>query len=91
MPVFGVSPQDVKSKKKFAKKNALTFPLLADIDHKLADAYGVWGEKSFLGKKFMGVLRTTFVVGADGNIEHIWEKVKPEDHVKEVLAYLNGD
>jgi peroxiredoxin Q/BCP len=91
VPLFGVSPQDLKSKKKFSEKYNLIFPLLADIDHKLADAFGVWGEKSFLGKKYMGVHRTTFVIGADGKIEHVWEKVKPEDHAKEVLAYLNGD
>jgi peroxiredoxin Q/BCP len=88
--VLGVSPQDVKSKQKFADKYGLNFPLLADIDHGLADAYGTWVEKSMYGKKYMGVQRSTFVVGADGKIEHVWEKVKPEDHATEVLAYLSG-
>jgi thioredoxin-dependent peroxiredoxin len=88
--VLGVSPQDVKSKQKFIDKYNLNFPLLADLDHGLADAYGAWVEKSMYGKKYMGVQRSTFVIGADGKIEQVWEKVKPEDHAAEVLAYLGG-
>jgi len=90
VPIFGVSPQDVNSKAKFAAKYGLNFPLLADPDHTIAEAFGAWGEKSMYGKTHLGVLRSTFVVGADGKIEHVWEKVKPEDHAEEVLAYLNG-
>lgn len=80
----------MNSKAKFAAKYGLNFPLLADPDHTIAEAFGAWGEKSMYGKTHLGVLRSTFVVGADGKIEHVWEKVKPEDHAEEVLAYLNG-
>ncbi len=90
VPIFGISPQDVKSKSKFAAKYSLNFPLLADPDHAVAEAFGAWGEKSMYGKKYMGILRSTFVVGANGKIEHVWEKVKPEGHAEEVLAYLNS-
>lgn len=89
VPVYGVSPQDVKSKQKFAAKHALNFPLLADTDHNVAEAFGAWGEKSMYGKKYMGILRTTFVIGADGKVEHVWEKVKPEGHAEEVYRWLN--
>jgi thioredoxin-dependent peroxiredoxin len=90
VPVFGVSPQDAASKSKFAAKYKLNFPLLADVEKSLAEAYGVWVEKSMYGKKYMGVQRSTFVVNAKGVIEQVWEKVKPEDHAAEVLAYLAG-
>jgi peroxiredoxin Q/BCP len=89
VPVYGVSPQDVNSKQKFADKYGLNFPLLADTDHKVAEAFGAWGEKSMYGKKYMGILRTTFVIGADGKVEHVWEKVKPEGHAEEVYRWLN--
>ncbi len=89
--VLGVSPQNAASKQKFVKKFDLNFPLLADVDHALADAYGAWVEKSMYGKKYMGVQRSTFVVNAKGVIEQVWEKVKPDDHAAEVLAYLSGD
>ena len=89
VPVYGVSPQDVTSKQKFADKYGLNFPLLADTDHKVAEAFGAWGEKSMYGKKYMGILRTTFVIGADGKVEHVWEKVKPEGHAEEVYRWLN--
>jgi len=89
VPVYGVSPQDVDSKQKFANKYGLNFPLLADTDHKVAEAFGAWGEKSMYGKKYMGILRTTFVIGADGKVEHVWEKVKPEGHAEEVYRWLN--
>ncbi len=87
--VYGVSPQDVQSKQKFAGKYSLNFPLLADTEHKVAEAFGAWGEKSMYGKKYMGILRTTFVIGADGKVEHVWEKVKPEGHAEEVYRWLN--
>lgn len=89
--VFGVSILDTRSKTKFAQKNALNYPLLADAAHTLAEAYGVWIEKSMYGKKYMGIQRSTFVVGPDGRIEHAWEKVKPEDHAEEVLRSLAAD
>lgn len=86
--VFGVSILDARSKTKFAQKHALNFPLLADAEHSLAEAYGVWVEKSMYGKKYMGIQRSTFVVGPDGRIEHVWEKVTPEDHAQEVLKQI---
>lgn len=90
VPIYGISPQDVDSKKKFAGKYALNFPLLADVDHKIAERFGVWVEKSMYGKKYMGIQRSTFVVAPDGRIEHVWEKVKPEGHAEEVYAWLNA-
>ncbi|HEU4700254.1 MAG TPA: thioredoxin-dependent thiol peroxidase [Gemmatimonadales bacterium] len=86
--VLGVSPDPVKSHEKFRDKFALPFPLLADTDHKVAEAYGVWGEKSMYGKKYMGVHRTTFVIAPDGRIARVFEKVKPEGHASEVLEAL---
>jgi thioredoxin-dependent peroxiredoxin len=84
--VLGISPDPVKSHEKFRAKYDLPFPLLADEDHRVAEAYGVWGEKSMYGRKYMGVLRTTFVVAPDGRIARVFEKVKPEGHAAEVLA-----
>ena len=86
--VFGVSPDSVKSHDKFVEKFKLPFPLLADEDKKIAGAYGVWGEKSFMGKKYLGVFRVTFLIGPDGKIKKIWPAVKPEEHAAEVLAAL---
>src|SRR5215210_3203606 len=91
VPVFGVSPDPVEDVKKFADKFQLNFPLLADADHAVAEAYGVWQERTMYGKKYMGVARTTFIIGADGKISHIIEKVKPEGHDQEVLGLLNAD
>jgi peroxiredoxin Q/BCP len=86
--VFGVSPDSVKSHDKFVEKFKLPFTLLADEDKKIVEAYGVWGEKSFMGKKYLGVYRVTFLIGADGKIKKIWPTVKPEEHAAEVLAAL---
>jgi peroxiredoxin Q/BCP len=86
--VLGVSPDPVKSHDKFARKFNLPFPLLADEEHKIAEAYGVWGEKVFMGRKYQGVHRVTFLIGPDGKIRKIWPKVKPEEHAEEVLAAL---
>ena len=83
--VFGVSPDSIESHHKFIKKETLSLPLLADIGHKVADAYGVWVEKSMYGKKYMGIARTTFVVGVDGKFEAIYRDVKPEGHAVCVL------
>ncbi|HSY10515.1 MAG TPA: thioredoxin-dependent thiol peroxidase [Candidatus Dormibacteraeota bacterium] len=86
--VFGVSPDSVKSHDKFVEKFKLPFILLADEDKKIVEAYGVWGEKSFMGRKYMGTNRVTFLIGPDGRIKKIWPQVKPEEHVEEVLAAL---
>jgi peroxiredoxin Q/BCP len=74
--------------KKFSDKYTLSFPLLADADHSVAEKYGVWGEKSFMGKKYMGIERTTFVIGEDGKVAHVFEKVQPLGHEKKVLEWL---
>ena len=84
--VFGVSILDEKSKKKFAVKFDLTFPLLADADHAVAEKYGVWQEKTFYGRKFMGIVRTTYLIGADGKVAKRWDNVKVDGHADEVLA-----
>ena len=86
--VLGVSTDPVKAHVKFTEKFKLPFPLLADEDKAIVTAYGVWGEKSFMGRKFMGTHRVTFLIGADGRIKHIWPTVKPEAHAAEVLAAL---
>jgi peroxiredoxin Q/BCP len=86
--VFGVSLDSVKSHDKFVKKFKLPFTLLADEDKKIVEAYGVWGEKSFMGRKYLGVFRVTFLIGPDGKIKKIWPEVKPEEHAAEVLAVL---
>jgi peroxiredoxin Q/BCP len=88
--VLGVSVDPVKSHDKFAKKYNLPFTLLADEDKKIVQAYGVWGQKRFLGRKYMGIYRITFLIGPDGRIKKIWPKVKPEEHTKEVLATLSA-
>ncbi len=85
--VLGISPDPVKDVEKFSKKFELNFPLLADEDHSVAEKYGVWVEKSMYGKTYMGVARTTVVIGKDGKIVHVFEKVKPEGHDIEVLAW----
>ncbi len=86
--VLGVSPDDVKSHKKFAEKERLNFPLLADVDKEVVNAYGVWVEKSMYGKKYMGVQRDTFLIDENGVLVKHYEKVKPENHIEEVLADL---
>ena len=86
--ILGISPDSSKDQKLFADKFNLPYRLMADADHKVAEAYGVWGEKSMYGKKYMGVSRTTFVIGPDGKLTHIFNKVKPEGHAKEVLEAI---
>jgi peroxiredoxin Q/BCP len=83
--VFGVSPDDIESHHKFIKKDALTFPLLADTGHKVAEKYGIWVEKSMYGKRYMGIERSTFVIGKDGKLEQVYRKVSPEGHAVCVL------
>lgn len=84
--VLGVSTDPVKAHDRFAAKFQLPFPLLADEDRKIVEAYGVWGPKSFMGMKLTGTHRVTFLVGPDGRIRKIWPKVKPGEHAAEVLA-----
>ena len=86
--VLGVSPDSAKSHTKFIEKFSLPFPLLADEDKKIANDYGVWVEKSMYGKKYMGVERSTFVIGGDGKLLAVYRKVKPAEHTSEVLAAL---
>ncbi len=86
--VLGVSPDSVKSHVKFKEKFGLPFTLLADVDHQVADEYGVWGEKKYMGRTYMGVSRSTFVIDADGNVKRVMENVKPATHADDVLAVL---
>ena len=86
--VLGVSILDEASKAKFADKYDLTFPLLADADHAVAEKYGVWQEKSMYGRKFMGIARTTFLIGPDGKVTKRWDNVKVNGHAEDVLATL---
>jgi peroxiredoxin Q/BCP len=86
--VFGVSTDPVKSHDKFVKKFKLPFPLLADEDKKIVAAYGVRGGKSFMGRKYLGTHRVTFLIGPAGRIKKIWPQVKPDEHAEEVLAML---
>jgi len=83
-----VSADSVAKQKKFKEKYDLPYDLLADEDHKVCEAYGVWKEKSMYGKKYMGIERTTFVINGKGKIVKIFEKVKPDGHAEEVLAAL---
>ncbi len=86
--VLGVSVDPVKAHDKFVEKYQLPFPLLADTDKQIVQAYGVWGQKSFMGRKYQGIHRVTFLIGPDGRIKKIWPKVKPAEHAAEVLAAL---
>lgn len=86
--ILGVSVDPVKSHDKFVEKYKLPFTLLADVDKQIVNAYGVWGQKSFLGKKYMGIHRVTFLIGPNGRIKKIWPKVKPAEHAAEVLAAI---
>jgi thioredoxin-dependent peroxiredoxin len=86
--VLGVSILDEASKAKFAAKHGLTFPLLADADHEVAEKYGVWQKKSLYGRSFMGIARTTYLIGPDGKVARRWDNVKVTGHAEEVLAAL---
>ena len=88
--LLGISPDTPKAQKKFQEKFELPFPLLADADKKAAIAFGVLKEKNMYGKKVMGVVRTTFILGPDGKIQHIFNNVKAQGHAEEVLAYLKS-
>jgi peroxiredoxin Q/BCP len=88
--VLGVSPDAVKRLPKFIEKENLNFTLLSDEDHALADAFGVWGLKKFMGKEYDGIHRTTFLINENGNIEHVFDKFKTKNHHEVVLAYLQN-
>jgi peroxiredoxin Q/BCP len=88
--VLGVSPDNERSHVKFKDKYELPFTLLADTEHSVAEQYGVWGEKSFAGKKYMGVNRSTFVIDADGNVKRVMHDVKPANHADDVLEALGS-
>ena len=86
--IFGVSADGVASHKKFIAKKELPYPLIADVDKEIAKAYGVWVEKSMMGKKFMGIERSTFMIGVDGRIEAVLEKVSPMSHTEKLSGIL---
>lgn len=85
---IGISPDKPASLAKFAQRDQLNFTLLSDPDHQVAEAYGVWGLKKFMGRESMGILRKTFIIGTDGKIEHILHNVKTKTHHDDVLAWL---
>jgi peroxiredoxin Q/BCP len=88
--VIGISPDKPAKQAKFDLKYGLGFPLLADEDHSVAEAYGVWTEKSMYGKKYMGILRSAFLVDGDGKLAQVWYKVSPADTPKNLLAVLGS-
>ena len=84
--VLGVSPDSVKSHCKFIEKHSLALQLLSDPDHQVAESYGVWALKNFMGKEYMGIIRSTFLIDPSGNIAYVWPSVKVKGHVESVLA-----
>ena len=88
--VIGVSPDSIKSHKAFKEKQSLNFILLSDPEHKLAEKFEVWKEKSMYGRKYMGIERSTFIIDKNGKIEKEWRKVKVKGHVDEVIEYLKA-
>jgi peroxiredoxin Q/BCP len=90
VPVLGISGDSAERHRKFREKYGLTFPLLTDADHTVGEAYGAWGEKTLYGKKSIGVIRSTFLIGADGTIVRPWYHVKADGHAAKVLEALAG-
>jgi peroxiredoxin Q/BCP len=86
--LYGVSPDSVKSHQKFRDKFELPFLLLADVDHAVSDLYGVWGPKTFMGREYMGVTRTTFIIAPDGKVARVFPNVKPAGHALEIFQAL---
>lgn len=86
--ILGVSPNTVRQHQKFREKYGLNFPLLADVDHAIAERYGVWQQKKFMGREYMGVVRTTFVIDKDGRIAAVFPNVKVDGHAEAVLAAI---
>ena len=87
---LGVSPDPVKKLQSFIEKKDLNFDLLSDEDHAIADKYGVWGLKKFMGREFMGILRTTFIIGKDGKLKHVMSKVNTKTHHDDVIGILKS-
>jgi peroxiredoxin Q/BCP len=87
--IIGISPDKPETQKKFDDKHNLSFSLLSDPDHKIAEAYGVWGEKKMYGKTFMGVIRSSFLIDEKGNIENAWYKISPKNTVPELMKVLD--
>ncbi|MCW0483533.1 thioredoxin-dependent thiol peroxidase [Gaoshiqia sediminis] len=87
--VVGVSPDSVASHKRFADKYGFKFNLIADTEHEILEAYGAWGEKSMYGKKYMGVLRSTYVINEEGVIDEVFEKVQTKDHTNQIIKALD--
>jgi peroxiredoxin Q/BCP len=90
VPVLGISGDSAERHRKFREKYGLTFPLLTDADHAVGEAYGAWGEKTLYGKKSIGVIRSTFLIGADGTIVRPWYHVKADGHAAKVLEEVGG-
>ncbi len=88
LAVLGISGDKPDKQKRFDEKNDLGYPLLSDLDHEVAEAFGVWREKKLYGKSYLGIVRSAFLVGADGRIEHAWYKVSPKDTPKKLAAAL---
>ena len=88
--VLGISPDPVKKLAKFVERDELNFQLLSDEDHAIADKYGAWGPKKFMGREFDGILRTTFIIGKDGKLKAVMDKFKTKDHHTELLAALKA-
>lgn len=86
--IIGISKDSHASHQKFSEKHQLNYPLWSDPDHRLLEAFGAWGEKKLMGKLFMGIIRSTFVIDPQGIVVKTWEKVKPENHAEEVLEFL---
>ncbi|ATH08681.1 peroxiredoxin [Halobacteriovorax marinus] len=86
--VLGVSPDEEKRLVKFIERDELNFDLLSDPEHKFAEKYGCWGLKKFMGKEYMGILRTTFIIGKDGRLKHVMDKVKTKTHHDDVMNWI---
>lgn len=89
--ILGISKDSVKSHQKFKEKLSLNFELLSDPEHQLQEAFGVWQEKWMMGKSYMGAVRSTFLVDSKGKIKKAWSRVKPKNHVKEVLSFIDQE
>jgi peroxiredoxin Q/BCP len=88
--VFGISPDEPKRLAKFCERDELNFTLLSDVDHKVADEFGVWGLKKFMGKEYDGIHRLSFLIGLDGKIAHVFNKFKTKDHHEVVIDFLKS-
>jgi thioredoxin-dependent peroxiredoxin len=89
--VLGVSPDSQERHTKFTKKYELPFTLLSDTDHEVAEKYGAWGDKTLYGRKFKGIIRSTFLIGPDGKVQRVWPKVKVDGHVADVLEAIRSE